>query len=115
MTVSFARDVVYHLIMLKLTILCLLLAGCAAGSTADLLSEPRESVPEPQRPAPAPVDAGGTDAGHVTCVLVRSIVGGDCVLDEYKCDDGSYRLDGRCYPPAWEVPWKNLPDPPSRP
>jgi len=100
--------------MLKLTILCLLLAGCAAGSTADL-SEPRESVPEPQRPAPAPVDAGGTDAGHVTCVLVRSIVGGDCVLDEYKCDDGSYRLDGRCYPPAWEVPWKNLPDPPSRP
>ena len=108
---------VYHLIMLKLTTLLalLLLTGCAVGSTTDP-ADLREPTPEAQRPAPAPVeDAGSLDAGHVTCVLIRTHWGGNCKLDEYRCDDGSYRLDGRCYPPAWEVPWKNLPDPPSRP
>lgn len=91
-------------------ILCLFLSGCAAGSVVDS-EDLKEPAPIKQRPAPVE-DAGSDDASsNVKCVLIRTHWGGNCKLDEYKCDDGSYRLDGKCYP-SWELPHKNDPAPP---
>ncbi len=89
---------------------CLLLVGCAHGVVDDPesppIQEPRVQVPQ--------VDAGMNtpEPPKVKCVLNRTIYGGNCVLHEYKCEDGSYRLDGRCYPPDWVLPWEHIPDPP---
>lgn len=91
--------------------LCLLMVGCAHG----VVDEPEKSPPiqEPRIRVPQG-DAGNQspESPGVKCVLIRTIYGGNCVLHEYKCEDGSYRLDGKCYPPDWEPPWENLPDPP---
>lgn len=92
-------------------ILCLLLTGCAAGSVVDpeTLKEPPS---EPQKPSV--IQEGPKDPTPIpeNCKLIRTVRGGNCILEEYKCADGSYRLDGRCYPPDWEFPHKNDPYPP---
>lgn len=91
-------------------ILCLLLTGCAVGSTTD--PEVLKPPPiEPQRPAPVEPDAGQPDPIPQSCKLIRTIWGGNCKLDEYQCADGTWKLDGKCYP-SWELPHQNDPDPP---
>ena len=93
---------------MKLSLIALLCCSCAAGSVA----EPEEiKTPPINAQRPAPIEPVEVDAGpSVKCVLVRTVWGGNCKLDEFKCDDGTWRLDGKCYPPAWSPP--NLPDPP---
>lgn len=93
--------------MIKI-ILCLLLTGRAAGSVTDPDSL-KEPDPIPQREAPK--EDGGEDAG-IRCVAIKSLWGGNCNVVIFKCSDNSFREDGKCYPPDWEIPWKNTPDPP---
>lgn len=96
--------------MLRWALLCAMLCGCATGSVVDpeTLNPPVVQVPQ----KPAPVEDAGIENDGVKCILIQSVYGGNCRLDEYQCDDGSYRLDGKCYPPDWIPPWKNRPDPP---
>lgn len=97
--------------MINRILLAFVLSGCAAGSVVD--PETLKLPPtEPQRPAP--IQEGPKDPTPIpqSCKLIRTVWGGNCRLDEYKCEDGSYRLDGRCYPPDWAPPWENIPDPP---
>lgn len=89
--------------------LTIFLTGCAVGSgpiDPEVLNPPveeAERVSAPEAPsAPTPVPQ--------SCKLIRTVWGGNCRLDEYLCPDGSYRLDGKCYP-GWELPHKNDPYP----
>lgn len=97
--------------MFSRIVLCLLMVGCAHG----VVDEPEVVTPIQKSNVKVPqVDAGleTPEPARVKCVLNRTIYGGNCVLHEYKCEDGSYKLDGKCYPPDWAPPWENLPDPP---
>lgn len=96
--------------MLKCLFLSFLLIGCAEGSSPipeDVLNPPVSHPPQRQAPNQDDVQSPSN-----RCTLIRTIWSGNCKLEEFKCEDGSYRLDGRCYPPDWEPPWKNIPDPP---
>jgi len=93
---------------MKRSIIALLLVGCAADNepTPPIISDPVILVPQ----RPAPYEDTRKEPGP-TCRIIRTVWGGNCRLDEYKCADGSYRLDGKCFP-SWELPHKNDPDPP---
>lgn len=88
----------------------LLLVGCAADNTPDPPIVSPTPVIEPQKPAPVVTDI--PEKPGPNCHIIQTVWGGNCRLDEYICDDGTYKLDGKCYPPDWVPPWKNLPDPP---
>lgn len=84
--------------------------GCAKGSEApEVLNLPEEKIPA--REPPPQDNSTNHDAGEV-CVLVRTVWGGNCKVEQFKCPDGTWRLDSKCYPPDWVFPWENLPDPP---
>lgn len=92
------------------TIIALLLVGCANGVSDP--DPPTTSIPIATPQLPAPKESDTPEKPGPDCKLIRTVWGGNCRLDEYKCADGSYRLDGKCYPPDWTPPWENLPDPP---
>ena len=83
------------------------MCGCAADGDPDPVPVLVANEP-PQRPAP--VEDHSKTPGPA-CHITRSVSGGNCRIDVYECDDGSVKLDGKCYP-GWTPPWKNLPDPP---
>jgi len=91
--------------------LLLALSGCAVGSTTDPESLKDPPLLPQRDPPEEPVEI---IVPHVKCTFVRAHWGGNCVINEFICDDGSYRLDSRCYPPDWKFPWEDLPDPPAK-
>ena len=93
------------------SILTLLLIGCAADNTPDPPVVSAPPIVEPQRPAPTEDTSKESDG--VTCIIVRSVAGGGCILNVIECSDGTEKLDGKCYP-GYTLPWKNIPDPPYR-
>jgi len=93
---------------MKWSIIALLLVGCANGVSDP--DPPIVPIVESQKdPPPEPI--GTPEKPGPDCKLIRTVWGGNCKLEEFYCKDGSYRLDGKCYP-SWELPHKNDPDPP---
>lgn len=90
----------------------ILMLGCAQGSEApdpEVLNPPVNSPPRRDAPEQTPPEKSETPS---SCVLVKTVWGGNCKVDFFKCPDGTWHLDSKCYPPDWVFPWENLPDPP---
>lgn len=98
--------------MLKFLILSLLISGCAYGSEAPDVEVTEVISAPPQRvnPIPSPVNEE-PESIHGECVS-RMVWLNNCSMTVTKCEDGFYDVDTKCYPTGYQMPWKNLPDPP---
>lgn len=92
----------------SMVLICCLLIGCAYGIKDPAIQDEASLSNNKNKQEQETSDLEKI----ISCYIIRTVWQGNCKLDLIYCDDGQYRLSGKCYPPDWAPPWKNLPDPP---